>query len=74
MDMAKDMSTYIFRIGRTGRIDFGKSLTFITEYEETLAHDIADSFLKKDEKVPPTLDEIIKTPSLFGKFFPIMTF
>ena len=52
-DAPRNISTYIHRIGRTGRAGLsGMATTFLTKYDEEVFHDLV-KFLKRNGQVVP---------------------
>ena len=54
------MVTYLHRIGRTGRIETGNSLSLVTSEDLTLLKEIAKTMRDCKEPVPESLDQVIE--------------
>uniref|UniRef100_A0AC35FHQ5 RNA helicase n=1 Tax=Panagrolaimus sp. PS1159 TaxID=55785 RepID=A0AC35FHQ5_9BILA len=59
-DMPQDIPTYLYRIGRTGRITQGFATSFITARDVVIAYEIAGRIQENSEIIPQSLKDIIE--------------
>ena len=56
-DAPKNLSTYIHRIGRTGRMGMsGVATTFLTKHDEETFHDLVEFLKRNGQKIPEELE------------------